>query len=129
MARAASRVGPATLAAVEPRRVVDQVIADYLARWPGAEFAHARDTLYRREVTLLRSALTLVDLGMEDEGIPEEVRVRVVRGALRGAIGDPAEAGERIDSRAALADAMARGVVPSPAPAHPPVPPTPRPPS
>lgn len=90
---------------LEPRTVVDSVIRDYLARYPGAEFAYVQDTLYHREVTLLRSVLTLADMGMEDEGIPEETRVRVVRGALRGAIGDPGEAAQRVADH----DAAARG--------------------
>lgn len=67
------------------------VVEDYLRRYPGAEETASTEGQFSAELALLRRILHTADLAMEDEGVGEEVRVRVLRTVVYGAA-DP-EAG------------------------------------
>lgn len=62
----------------------DQVISRYLRRMPGAKEAHALDPQYHAQISLLRRMLSVADMVMEDEGVPEEIRLRVIRTIMYG---------------------------------------------
>jgi len=56
----------------------------YQRRMSGAGKAASTDPMYQFQTTWLRSMLDLADMVMEDEGVPPDVRRRVVRGVLYG---------------------------------------------
>ncbi len=79
---------------------VDGLIGRHLRRDRLAVRAYTGDALYSAQMRWLRAALILVDGVMDDEGIPAEVRERVVRCVLYGSP-DPADAVLRMDAAAA----------------------------
>lgn len=70
----------------------------YRRRMPGAAKAAATDPMYHFQTTWLRSMLDLADMVMEDEGVPPEVRRKVVRGLLYGSP-NVADAELRVEQR------------------------------
>lgn len=56
----------------------------YRHNMPGAAKAAATDPMYQFQTTWLRSILDLADMVMEGEGVPPDVRRKVVRGLLYG---------------------------------------------
>lgn len=98
-------------APLDGRDLTDEIIRSYLRRMPGAEFAFVRDSLARREMELARSLLTLVDLGLQDEGVDEATRARVLRSALYGSLEDPAAAVERVHAAEKRTDELRRTVM------------------
>jgi hypothetical protein len=63
---------------------VEQLINRYLARMPDARHANSMDPQYHAEIARLRKLLTLLDMVMEDEEIPEDKRVRIIRCVIYG---------------------------------------------
>jgi hypothetical protein len=63
----------------------DELIDRYLHRMPGASEAYRNDATYHAQFHFMRRVLTAVDMAMEDEGVPEATRVRVLRSAIYGA--------------------------------------------
>lgn len=74
------------------------VISRYLSRFPGAEEAFRYDARFSAEVHLAERLLSLIDMAMEDEGVTEATRVRILRVALYGSA-DPEAAGRRMVER------------------------------
>jgi hypothetical protein len=70
----------------------------YRCRMAGAGKASATDPMYQFQTTWLRSMLDLADMVMEDEGVPSEVRRKVVRGVLYGSP-NVADAELRVEQR------------------------------
>lgn len=64
-------------------RAVD-VLDGYLRRFPNASEAYQGDARFHLEITHIKRILMLVDMAMEDELVPEETRLRVLRTALYG---------------------------------------------
>lgn len=65
------------------------------------------DGLYQYEITLLRDMLDRLEVILDDEGVPREVAVRVIRCMLYGSP-SPAAAQERMRRDAELADRLSR---------------------
>lgn len=90
----------------EPKRdATDEVISRYLSRMPGAQEANALNAEYHAQIALLRRLLTVADLVMEDEGVPESVRLRVLRTVMYGSPDEGAAERQQVD-RAKLVAAM-----------------------
>ncbi|MEU0078537.1 hypothetical protein ABZY58_11625 [Micromonospora tulbaghiae] len=68
----------------------------YLQRMPHAREAMLKDPQYHWQIQWARRNLELMDLALDNEGVPEDVRVRVIRTVLYGTA-DEAEALRRID--------------------------------
>lgn len=64
---------------------VRNAIDRYLSRIPGADSARTFDPVYAAQMTYLQRVLETVDMAMEDEGVPESTRVRVIRTVVYGA--------------------------------------------
>lgn len=62
------------------REAVDR----YRSRIVGARTAAAFDPQYAAQFAFMQRLLDVVDMAMEDEGIPEQSRVRVVRTVVYG---------------------------------------------
>ena len=75
----------------------DRLVQRYLDRIPDARRLHATDATYRAHTRLLRTFMALMDIAMEDNCIPDQVRERVLREVLLGAAPDTGAAQERID--------------------------------
>ncbi len=102
--RLAGELSPARSDVPGDRRPVNvaDAMSRHLARTPDTRAAYHTDAEYHRQVHTLRHLLGLVDAVLEDEGIPERTRERVVRCVLYGTP-DPTDATLRIDARAAAA--------------------------
>ena len=87
---------------------VDELISRYLARMPDAPHANAKDAQYHAEIARLRKLLTLLDMAMEDEEIPEDKRVRIIRCVIYGGP-DEAAALERMQRLELDIQAVMRG--------------------
>lgn len=86
-------------------RIVREAIERYEKRMPGASRARVRDPHFGYQTTWLRHMLDLADMAMEDEGVPEEVRAKVVRGVLYG-YPNPADAELRVQQQELLTEAL-----------------------
>jgi hypothetical protein len=62
-----------------------EVIDRYLARYPQADEAARTSAEFAHDVALLRRLLHTLDLVMEDEGVGEPARTRILRTVLYGA--------------------------------------------
>jgi hypothetical protein len=71
-------------------------ITRYLQRMPGAREAMHGDPQYHYQVKWLERMFELLNLALEDEGIPEDIRTRVIRNVLYGGV-DESEARRRTD--------------------------------
>lgn len=78
-----------------PPKTAQYVVNDWLRRYPGADEAALTDGMYRWQLNILRSVLSLTDMALEDEGVPAEVRERVLRACMLGSAPQPVEAQER----------------------------------
>jgi hypothetical protein len=68
------------------RQTVEALIRSYLQRMPDAEHVYHSDPVYHAQMHILRRALIAVDMAMEDEGVPHEVRLRVLRAGAYGSL-------------------------------------------
>lgn len=79
-------------------------VRDARARWqngvPGAMHAQAYDATTRYQLHWMDAVLSLVDMAMEDEGVPEGCRRRVINAAVYGSP-NPADSELRIQQRQA----------------------------
>jgi len=89
------------------RTDVDRLMSRYLNGVADADKAYATDPMYHAQVAWMRRTFTALDLVMEDEGIPEDVRLRVIRTLIYGA---PSEA-EALERTRPVAEATARRMV------------------
>jgi len=64
--------------------IVRDVIERYEQRMPGAGHARQQDAQYAHQWRWMQSMLTVADMAMEDEGVPEDVRARVIRTVVYG---------------------------------------------
>jgi hypothetical protein len=85
---------------------VDELIDRYLDRVHRASEADLMDATYHAMIGWMRRLLTSVDMVMEDEGIPEAIRLRIIRAAIYGAP-DETAALDRIDAHRRAAEATA----------------------
>lgn len=85
---------------VKLQREIDQLLDRWLARVPEARSALHKDAQYHTQFTFMRRAFTAMDMAMEDEGIPEPVRLRIIRTLVYGAP-DEAEALARVERQTA----------------------------
>lgn len=76
----------------------DEIVNGYLRRSASSEEAYHRDAQYHMQIKWLRQALLVLDLTMDDEGVPEETRIRVLRAVLYGTAEDPHETQLRIQA-------------------------------
>ncbi|MER7331693.1 MULTISPECIES: hypothetical protein [unclassified Micromonospora] len=80
----------------------------YLQRMPNAREARLNDPQYHWQMQWAQRMLELLDLALDNEGIPEDTRVRVIRTVLYGTA-DESEAMRRIDQTQRLTqEAMER---------------------
>lgn len=93
-------------------REVDDLINRFLGRMPDAREANHTDPQYRWQITWLRRMLATMDLAMEDEGVPEHVRLRIIRTLVYGAPNE-AEALARVEQMKAHAETLAKAPFPS----------------
>jgi len=63
---------------------VDDLIDRWLTRIPEAAKAYHQDPYYHAQMVWMRRMLTTMDMAMEDEGVPETIRQRVVRVVIFG---------------------------------------------
>jgi len=63
---------------------VDDLIDRWLSRIPEAAKAYHQDAYYHSQMVWMRRMLTTMDMAMEDEGVPEVIRQRVVRVVIFG---------------------------------------------
>jgi hypothetical protein len=82
--------------AMNPQREVDRLLDRWLGRVSGANEALRKDARYAAEFSFMRRMLTALDIVMEDEGIPEQTRLRIIRTLVYGAP-DEAAALARMD--------------------------------
>ncbi len=93
----------------DPARAdVDRLVTEHMRRDPDADRAYHHDATYSAQDRWLRGMLRLVDEVMEHEGVPEQVRERVVRCVLYGSP-DSSDAVVRITDRARVAATLAAG--------------------
>lgn len=71
----------------------------FMRRYPGAPKAAALDPMFHAETRVLRALLACTDMAMEDEGVPDDIRARVIRSVLFGAMPDVDESAERMRIR------------------------------
>ena len=69
--------------------LIDDVVNRYLQRTPDAGVAMLTDPQYAYHLYLARQILAVIERAMENEGIPEPVRERVLRTVLEGTDGEP----------------------------------------
>lgn len=74
---------------------VDEEVRRFVGDRPPAAWAWMRDPQYRAQMETLRLLARLFDQAMTAEGIPEWIRLRVLRAGLFGSP-DPAEALQRV---------------------------------
>lgn len=74
---------------------VDDEVRRFVGERPPAAWAWMRDPEYHAQMTLLRNFVKLMEAALQAEGIPENMRLRVVRTTLFGAP-DPYEAIARV---------------------------------
>lgn len=67
------------------RNYVREAVDRYMRRIPGADSARALDPIYSAQFTFMERVLQIVDMAMEDEGVPERSRERVIRTVVCGA--------------------------------------------
>jgi hypothetical protein len=77
--------------------VVNRCFGRYQERLGGRR-AYLEDPQHHWQMTWLRRMLDVIDMAMEDEGVDERSRERVIRTVLYGAP-DPGEAERRIDEQ------------------------------
>lgn len=90
-------------------------MSDYLRqareRWadrmPGAHHAYMNDPTTHYQVQLMDAILATVDMAMEDEGVPEDARQRIIRTVVYGSP-NPADAEVRIAQQKEAERQMAR---------------------
>ena len=79
-------------------------VRDARARWqngvPGAMHAQAYDAITQYQLHWMDAVLSLVDMAMEEEGVAEDTRRRVIRAAVYGST-NPADSEQRIQARQA----------------------------
>jgi hypothetical protein len=63
-------------------REVDEIIARFLDRMPGAANSYYHDPTYHAQFTFMKRVLYSVDMAMEDEGVDQEIRNRIMRSVL-----------------------------------------------
>lgn len=80
-------------------RLVDEVLSAYFRRYGDAEKAYQQDPLTHAHVQWLNRTITMMDIAMADEGVPEETRRRVLRMVVYGSAGDPNAALDRMADR------------------------------
>lgn len=90
---------------------IDRLLERWLERIPEGRTANLYDAQYRAQFTWMRRAFTAMDLAMEDEGIPEPTRLRIIRTLVYGAP-DEAEALARMDRMAVEVEKLATAPVP-----------------
>lgn len=76
---------------------VDRLMDRWLNRIPDARRAYSNDPQYHAQIAWMRRAFAAFDLAMEDEGIPEQVRERILRTLLHGGPSE-AEALQRMEA-------------------------------
>ncbi|MEK6443596.1 hypothetical protein [Pseudonocardia sp. T1-2H] len=74
---------------------VKEIVDGYLRRYPGARQANHEDAEFAMTTKLLFRILSMVDIAMDDEGVPAETRDRVLRMAMYGSVEDPVAADRR----------------------------------
>ena len=79
----------------------------YQQNMPGAHEAWLNDPTHHYLVTWMDAILTAADLVMEDEGVPEETRRRVIRTVVYGGP-SPADSEQRIAQEREMAREMRR---------------------
>lgn len=94
----------------------EQLIRDHLNGNPEAQHAVLHDAEYAAEVHRLRTVLGNLDTVLVDEGLPADIRQRVLARLVADCLGTD-EANARMRSRAQLVmDMFNKGVVPMPTP-------------
>ena len=93
--------------------VAHQVVADYFRRRDVPPDT-SLDGLYQYEITLLRDMLDRLEVILDDEGVPREIAVRVIRCMLYGSP-SPAAAEERMRRDAEMVKLLSER---PPAPIH-----------
>jgi hypothetical protein len=63
---------------------VDDVLGRYLDQQPGMREALLNDPAQKVQIEALRQALTMVERALADEGLPDEVRRRVINRVIWG---------------------------------------------
>ncbi len=100
----------------------DDLLDSYLKRVPGSRDAINLDPQFSMQTKWLRRALRLLDIAMEDEGVPEHVRGRVLRVVCYGTAEDVADAQLRISTTSGVTpdslDAPQRSTPPGPEPSR-----------
>lgn len=66
-------------------RLVNEALDRFRARMPAPGAAERLDPVYHWKDQWMKRMLSMVDIAMEDEGVPDDVRRRVVRTLLFGA--------------------------------------------
>jgi hypothetical protein len=77
-------------------RLVDDAYGRFRARMPSPGDAERQDPVYQWKSESMKRLLSMVDIAMEDEGVPDDVRRRVVRTVLFGSP-DETDAALRIE--------------------------------
>lgn len=77
-------------------------------RMPGAYRAYMNDATHHYQVDLVDTILATVDMAMEDEGVPEAARQRIIRTVVYGSP-NPADAELRMAQNEETKREMRRG--------------------
>lgn len=85
---------------MDAEREVGRLLERWFDRMQVAGEAWRKDAQYRAEFTRMRRTFVAMDMAMEDEGISEPTRLRVIRTLIYGAP-DEAEALARMERQAA----------------------------
>ncbi len=86
-------------------REIDRLLDRWLERIPEASTAHRHDSTYHAQFTFICRTSVTLEMVMEDEGIPEHVRLRIIRTLIYGAP-DETEALARMDGHAAQVERL-----------------------
>lgn len=89
----------------------DKLVDSYLRRTSLAREAAVQDGQFSMQIKWLRDVLHMLDIAMEDEGVPPETRERVLRVALYGSLENPMDALDRERATAARIEQM-KSIVP-----------------
>lgn len=88
------------------RSYAHQIVSDYFRRRNVPPDSHL-DGLYQYEMTLLRDMLDRLEVILDDEGVPREIAMRVIRCMLYGSP-SPAAAEERMRREKEVAEQVNR---------------------
>lgn len=76
--------------------LADDVLSAYFERYGVAEKAYQLDPWTHAHIKWLNRTIAMMDIAMDDEGIPEETRRRVLRTVVYGSADDPQVALDRM---------------------------------